>query len=180
MADLITSGLAPGIVMYNLFMETGVKEFNYSIHILKNEFIFSFAPLALVGFLIPLSASIRLAKFNIDNDQRFDFKGLPSPANALFIMALPLLIEHPFFSSLKSLLFSYWTLFILTLISSLLMNLKLPLFSFKIKTLDIKDYRYQIFIIVFSLPAFYFLDWAAVPLIILIYLILNFLKNSIT
>ena len=68
MADLITSGLAPGIVMYNLFMETGVKEFNYTMHILQNEFTFSFAPLALVGFLIPLSASIRLAKFNIDND----------------------------------------------------------------------------------------------------------------
>ena len=180
MADLITSGLAPGIVMHNLFMETGVKEFNYTMHILQNEFTFSFAPLALAGFLIPLSAGIRLAKFNIDNDQRFDFKGLPSPANALFVMAFPLLIEHPFFSSIKPLLLSYWTLFILTLVSSLLMNLRLPLFSFKIKTLNIKDYRYQIFIIISSLPAFYFLDWAAVPLIILIYLILNFLKNSIT
>lgn len=180
MADLITSGLAPGIVMYNLFMETGVKEFNYTMHILQNEFTFSFAPLALVGFLIPLSAGIRLAKFNIDNDQRFDFEGLPSPANALFVMAFPLLIEHPFFSSIKPLLLSYWALFILTLVSSLLMNLRLPLFSFKIKTLNIKEYRYQIFIIISSLPAFYFLDWAAVPLIILIYLILNFLKNSIT
>ena len=121
-----------------------------------------------------------IKKFNIDNDQRFDYKGLPSPANALFVMAFPLLIEHPFFSSIKPLLLSYWALFILTLVSSLLMNLRLPLFSFKIKTLNIKDYRYQIFIIISSLPAFYFLDWAAVPLIILIYLILNFLKNSIT
>ncbi len=180
MADLITSGMTPGIVMYNLFMETGVNEFNYTIYILKNEFTFSFAPLALVGFLIPLAASIRLSKFNIDKDQRFDFKGLPAPANALFIVALPLLIEHPLFSSIKSLLLSYGTLFILTLISSLLMNLRLPLFSFKIKTSNLKDYSYQILIIILSLPAFYFLDWASVPLIILIYLILNFLKNSIT
>ena len=106
MADLITSGLVPGIVMYNLFMEIGVKEFNYEIYVLKSEFTFSFAPLALVGFLIPLAASIRLSKFNIDIDQRFDFKGLPAPANALFIVALPLLIEHPLFSSIKSLLFA--------------------------------------------------------------------------
>ena len=180
MADLITSGMAPGIVMYNLFMETGVNEFNYTIYILKNEFTFSFAPLALVGFLIPLASSIRLAKFNIDKDQRFDFKGLPAPANALFIVALPLLIEHPLFSSIKSLLLSYGTLFIVTLVSSVLMNLRLPLFSFKIRTSSLKDYSYQIFIIISSLPAFYFLGWASVPLIILIYLILNFLKNSIT
>jgi len=92
----------------------------------------------------------------------------------------PLLIEHPLFSSIKSLLLSYGTLFILTLVSSLFMNLRLPLFSFKIRTSSSKDYSYQIFIIISSLPAFYFLGWASVPLIILIYLILNFLKNSIT
>ena len=98
----------------------------------------------------------------------------------LFYKCLPLLIEHPLFSSIKSLLMSYGTLFILTLISSLLMNLRLPLFSFKIKTSSLKDYSYQILIIILSFPAFYFLDWASVPLIILIYLILNFFKNSIT
>ena len=37
MADLITSGMAPGIVMYNLFMETGVNEFNYTIIKIKSQ-----------------------------------------------------------------------------------------------------------------------------------------------
>ena len=180
MADLITFGLVPGIVMYNLFMEIGVKEFNYEIYALKKEFTFSFAPLALVGFLIPLSAGIRLAKYNIDKEQHIDFKGLPAPANALFIVALPLLIEHPSFSAAKPLLLSYKTLLTVTLISSILMNIKLSFFSFKIKTSNIKDYKFQIFLIISSLPAFYFLNWAAVPLLICIYLILNFLKNSIS
>ena len=85
MADLVTSGLVPGIIMYNLFMEVGVRELNFTTHILQSEFTFSFAPMALLGFLIPLSAGIRLARFNIDKEQQYDFKGLPAPANALFI-----------------------------------------------------------------------------------------------
>ena len=105
MADLITSGIVPGIVMYQLFLEIGIREVSYDFLIFQNEFTFSFAPFALVGFLISLGAAIRLSKFNIDTEQRYEFKGLPAPANALFIVALPLLIAHPLlhFSNLFSL-----------------------------------------------------------------------------
>ena len=179
MADLITSGLVPGVVMYNLFLEIGVPQLNITTHILQSEFTFSFAPFALVGFLIPLGAGIRLARFNIDDDQQYEFKGLPAPANALFIVALPLLIEHPFFTSLKPILTSYLTLFIITLMSSILMNVRLPLFSFKIKSFSFNQYRYQTALFALSIPAFYFFNWVAVPVLILIYLILNFIRNSV-
>src|SRR6056300_1774166 len=69
MADLITSGLAPGMVMYKLFLEIGIRELDLSFILLRNEFTFSFAPFALFGFLISLGAAIRLAKFNIDSEQ---------------------------------------------------------------------------------------------------------------
>ena len=179
MADLITSGFVPGMVMYNLFLEIGVRELNFTTNILQSEFTFSFAPYALIGFLIPLAAGIRLARFNIDDDQQYDFKGLPAPANALLIVALPLIIEHPQFISLKPFLKSFPTLVIITLISSLIMNIRLPLFSFKIKSSNVKDYRYQLILFICCFPAFYFFNWVAVPLLILIYLILNFIRNSI-
>ena len=179
MADLITSGFVPGMVMYNLFLEIGVRELNFTTNILQSEFTFSFAPYALIGFLIPLGAGIRLARFNIDDDQQYDFKGLPAPANALLIVALPLIIEHPQFISVKPFLKSFPTLVIITLISSLIMNIRLPLFSFKIKSSNLKDYRYQLILFACCFPAFYFFNWVAVPLLILIYLILNFIRNSI-
>ena len=179
MADLITSGFVPGVVMYKLFLEIGVREVNFTTHILQNDFTFSFAPFALIGFLIPLSAGIRLARFNIDNDQQYDFKGLPAPANALFIVALPLMIEHPQFRSIKPVLTSFSTLFIITLISSFVMNIRFPLFSFKIKSSNLKDYKYQLILFSLCFPAFYIFNWVAVPLVILIYLILNFIRNSI-
>jgi len=180
MADLITSGVVPGVVMYNLFLESGVRELNFSTIILQSEFTFSFAPLALVGFLIPLGAGIRLARFNIDKEQQEEFKGLPAPANALFIVALPLLIEHPIFESLKEVITSYSTLVIITLLSAILMNVRLPLFSFKIKSLSFQEYQFQWILLLLSLPMFYFFNWVAVPLLILIYLILNVIRNSTT
>jgi len=178
MADLITCGLAPGMVMYKMFLEIGLREMDVSFILLRNEFTFSFAPYALVGFLVSLGAGIRLAKFNIDSDQQFDFKGLPTPANALFIVSLPLLIEHPFFSSLRPFLISYPVLMIICFVSVILMNIRLPLFSFKVKTLNIREYGYQSLLMLFVFPFFYFFQWVAVPILIVIYLILNVIRNS--
>ena len=178
MADLITSGLAPGMVMYKLFLEIGIREMDMSFIFLRNEFTFSFAPYALVGFLISLGAAIRLAQFNIDAEQRDEFKGLPAPANALFIVALPLLIEHPFFLSVKPMLATYPALLSICLVSAILMNIRLPLFSFKIKSMRIQDYGYQFVLLLFVFPAFYFFQWVALPLFIIVYLILNVIRNS--
>ena len=178
MADLITSGLAPGMVMYKLFLDIGIREMDVSFVLLRNEFTFSFAPFALLGFIVSLGAAIRLAKFNIDTEQRYEFKGLPAPANALFIVSLPLLIEHPLFSSIKSILATFPALASICLISAILMNIRLPLFSFKIKSLKIQDNGYQLILLFICFPTFYFFQWVAVPLIIIIYLILNVIRNS--
>jgi CDP-diacylglycerol--serine O-phosphatidyltransferase len=178
MADLITSGLAPGMVMYKLFLETGVREIDINFILLRSDFTFSFAPYALIGFLIPLGAGIRLANFNIDTGQRFEFRGLPAPANALFIVSFPLLLEHPLLSGANPFLASYQTLIMICLVSALIMNIRLPLFSFKINSLNFQEYGYQLVLLLFVFPSFYFFQWVAVPLLIIIYLILNVIRNS--
>lgn len=178
MADLITSGLAPGMVMYKLFLEIGIRELDLSFILLRNEFTFSFAPFALFGFLISLGAAIRLAKFNIDSEQQYDFKGLPAPANALFIVALPLLLEHPMFLNVKPFLATFPALMVICLLSAILMNIRLPLFSFKIKSSSIRENGYQLALLAICFPAFYFFQWVAVPLLIVVYLILNIIRNS--
>ena len=180
MADLITSGLAPAMVMYKLFLEVGVREIDFSFRLLRNEFHFTIAPFALVGFIIALGAAIRLAKFNIDSEQREEFKGMPAPANALFIVALPLLFEHPLFVTIKPFFANYTALFIISLVSVLLMNIRLPLFSFKITSFNLKQYGYQFVFLLLVFPVFYFFRWVAVPIMILFYLLLNVIRNSLS
>lgn len=76
LADMVTSGVVPGYVMY--LMLAGLTENPY---------------LPFVGFAITLGACYRLANFNIDTRQSDSFIGLPTPANALFFLSLPLVPE---------------------------------------------------------------------------------------
>ena len=50
MADLITCGMVPGIVMYNLLARTDLQGRNFIFKIFENEFNVSFVPLGFAGF----------------------------------------------------------------------------------------------------------------------------------
>ena len=96
LADMITCGLVPGIVMFQLLgmSQTGgwnIDEFNPALREgpLGWESMFPF-----IGFLITLASAYRLARFNIDEDQVTSFIGLPTPANALLIISFPLILLY--------------------------------------------------------------------------------------
>ena len=75
MADLITSGIAPGVLMYQMFLLSGVKQLDYTINLIPNfSMTFALAPVALFGFGITLGAAFRLARFNLMGEN-FPFKG---------------------------------------------------------------------------------------------------------
>ena len=77
LADMVTSGVVPGYVMFKLMQNSdafGTESY-----------------LPYLGFIITLGACYRLAKFNIDERQSDSFIGLPTPANALFFTSLPLI-----------------------------------------------------------------------------------------
>lgn len=177
MADLITSGLVPGIVMYKLFLQVGIKEMDFSLNIINVDFIFSFSLLAMIGFMITLSSAIRLTRFNLDISQKDEFNGLPAPANALFIVSLPILFDHPFFDSIKPFVFSFPALLIITLLSSILMNLRFRLFTFKLNSFKINENLYQITFFIVGVILFYFLNWISIPILIISYIIVNIFRN---
>jgi CDP-diacylglycerol--serine O-phosphatidyltransferase len=118
LADMVTSGVVPGFVMWCLFSNKNYSTFNY---------------LPYVGFIITLGACYRLAKFNIDERQSDSFIGLPTPANALFITSLPLIIVNFSNTIVAEYLSNYWVLLTVTFLSTYIMNAEIPLFSLKIK-----------------------------------------------
>ena len=70
LADLITSGLAPGVLMYQLFVISGVKSVDYTFTLIPDfAFVFSIAPMAILGYSITVGAAFRLAKFNLITDE---------------------------------------------------------------------------------------------------------------
>lgn len=179
LADMVTSGVVPGFVMYQMLRMKPINPSN-ELHdfaqYTANDTNFN---VVFLGFIITLGACYRLAKFNIDTRQSDSFIGLPTPANALFITSLPLVISmHPnaFFTEYLS---NQWVLIGLTLLSAYIMNAEIPLFSLKIKNFSVAKYKLQIFFLAISVLMLIFLQILAVPLIIFLYVLLSVLDNQL-
>ncbi len=110
LADLITFGVAPAFLYFNIMTHT----------------IWSVIFLA----ALPVGAAIRLARFNLSTDQTVVFKGLPSPANGLFFCTFPLLIQKDIITFEYN-SFTLGILYAFPLLFAILMNMGVPLFSLK-------------------------------------------------
>lgn len=183
LADMVTSGLVPGIVMFKLIsMSVNPPEAVFNQEWTTN-FQFStvyIAPIALFGLCITLASAYRLAKFNIDEDQQSYFKGLPTPANTLLIISLPLIVEFQNSAMFNSLISNQWFLIGLTIVSCYLLNSNIKLFALKFKNFGIKDNIYRYVLIISSILLMLVFRFVAIPLIIVFYIVLSVLKNLST
>ncbi|MDC0479091.1 CDP-alcohol phosphatidyltransferase family protein [Flavobacteriaceae bacterium] len=177
MADLVTCGVAPGIILAQLFVMAGNKPLEI-ITVWPFNTVVEFIPWVFIGFLIPLGAAFRLARFNIEGSSKNHFIGLPTPAMAMFFGALPLLVKHPDFSFLKPVIISNSGLIFLTLIFVILMNANFDLFSFKSLKTGRLDSILRLLLLIFALVLIYFFGLGGISLGVLIYLVLNLINNS--
>lgn len=89
LSDLVTFGAAPAFMLLYILQKHYGSVAEDSIATIWPIFI---------PFVLVLFSALRLAKFNVDDAQTFDFKGLPTPANALFQVSFALLlVENPNF-----------------------------------------------------------------------------------
>jgi CDP-diacylglycerol--serine O-phosphatidyltransferase len=101
-----------------------------------------------------MGSCYRLAVFNIDTRQTNSFIGLPTPANALFILSLPLVLKYSDSLIVLEILTNQWVLLIITLFSAYILNAEIPLFSL-IKKFNFKDNALQISFCCFLVVVFF-------------------------
>ena len=171
MADLITSGLAPSFILFKLI---NINEKNQTI----GEFTWElpFFSISLIAFLIVIFAAVRLANFNIDKNQKDSFIGLPTPMTAIFIASLPL-IESSIFSSIYN---NTYSLCIISIALSILMISKINLFSIKLNFKENISSQLNIIrlcMLISSLILLFFFNLAAIPFIVVLYIILSIINN---
>jgi len=176
MADMVTSGVVPGLVMYKMFAD--IQE-NQEMYNLTEETWFMGA-VPYIGFLITLGSAYRLAKFNIDTRQTDSFIGLPTPANALFILSLPMILFQNQFEWVSAIISNPYFLVVLSVLSAYILNAEIPLFSLKIKNFTFKKYKLQVSFLVVSVLLLFLLQYLAIPLIILLYIFLSILVKPKT
>tara|TARA_R110000868_G_scaffold49156_1_gene158638 strand:+ start:222 stop:1052 length:831 start_codon:yes stop_codon:yes gene_type:complete len=181
LADMVTSGVVPGIIMFKLLslaidkpeISTLSNDWNSVIHF--QGITFSIIPF--LGLFITLASAYRLAKFNIDEDQQSYFKGLPTPANTLLIISLPLIIEFQNSDLMNAMILNKWVLIILTLLSCYLLNSNIKLFALKIKEWGFKENASRYVFIMLCIVLLILLQFAAIPIIILLYLAMSLLDS---
>lgn len=167
LADMVTSGLVPGLVIYKLLEISDLSWGEINI-------------IPYLGLAITLASAYRLAKFNLDEEQQTYFKGLPTPANTLLIISLPLILEFQNNDLINSIILNQWFLIVLTILSCYLLNSNIKLFALKFKNYSFKGNATRYIFILLCIVLLIVLQFAAIPLIILLYIIMSALDNLST
>jgi CDP-diacylglycerol--serine O-phosphatidyltransferase len=163
LADMVTFGLLPSIIIYQLLMQ--------SIPDLMNMWKANGA------FLIAIFSAIRLAKFNNDPRQSDSFIGVPTPANALLIASLPVIIFQD--ESWKPLIVNTTNLMILTVVMSYLLVAEIKLLALKFKSFGWQGNEIRYFFIIVTVLLLAFFKILAIPLILIVYIGLSVTANLV-
>ena len=157
LADMVTFGALPATIVFQLCWFQGLGTLSYG------------------AFLIAVLAALRLANFNIDTRQSDSFIGLPVPANTLLIAAFPLMERYqPQYDA-------FWkndaVLGILIAFAFVMVS-EIPLFALKFKSFGWAENRAKYAFLIASALLLLFLQFAGIPIIILLYIIVSLLLKS--
>ncbi len=182
LADVITSGLVPGVVMFQLLNMSQSGGWNLAFGHEVTESMAWYGgkinTISFLGFAITLASAYRLAKFNVDENQVSSFVGLPTPANALMILSLPLILMYHNNEFLSGIILNHWFLVGLTALSAYLLNSPIKLFALKFKNWSFKENGVRYLFLIGSLIMLLTLKFLAIPVIILFYILASLLVPS--
>lgn len=169
LADMVSFGVLPGVIMFQLMRQSAIADPDTSL--LEVE-VFPFS-----AFIIVVFSALRLAKFNIDTRQTSSFIGLPTPANTLFVSSLPLILAADKYN-LGRYFMNQYVLLGLSVVLCYMLVAEIPLFALKFKNLSWRENSVRFIFLILSIPLLLILKFAAIPIIILLYVLLSVVYKS--
>ena len=160
LADMVSFGLVPGSVVFHLLEEGTLNQYSF------------------MALLIPIFSAYRLAKFNVDENQNENFIGLPTPANCLVFVSIPLITTFNSESIIAYLVVIPEILLIITVLMSLALVSRINIFSLKFKNFKLQDNKFRFFLITMSIILLTWLEFSAIPIIILLYILISMVKRT--
>lgn len=167
LADMVSFGLVPGLVMFNAFANNGNELFGITLPFELKYF----------GLFITLFSCLRLAIFNLDEEQTYYFKGLNTPSNTILIFGILYFLgesSNQFISGFN-INFSNEFLFIFTILSSWLLISPIKMIAMKFKSKKLEDNYPKVFLVIGSLLIMAIFRLAGIPLVILYYILISIL-----
>ncbi|QTV05442.1 CDP-alcohol phosphatidyltransferase family protein [Faecalibacter bovis] len=172
LADCISFGMVPGLMLFAMLNNLS------SDFIFENENL-NISALSLIALLVPAFSALRLAKFNLDEDQTTYFKGLATPSNTLFIFSIFSLYYTN--GKIISPEIDTYLLIAISIVFSILLIVDLPLFAFKFKGFGWQENNYKYIFLIITIALLALFQISAIPFVILLYVIISILfRKKIT
>lgn len=166
LADVVSFGVAPGLIIYQ-FLRLSYAQQMGGLDI---------STLYLMpAFIVPCAGAYRLARFNIDTEQGYGFKGVPIPAAGIWIASFPLVYWFAKDVWVVALLRNTWFWYAVIIVASYLMVSTLPMMALKFKQFTLKALLPFIILAVITLGGAVLFGWMAVTLSFIGYTILSLL-----
>ena len=164
LADVVSFGVAPGMIIYQfLRLSYAQQPDGLDVSVLW----------LMPAFLLPCAGAYRLARFNIDTEQGYGFKGVPIPAVGLLIASFPLVYWYNNQAWAIALLTNKWFLYALIFIVSYLMVSTLPMLALKFKNASFKGFLPFIVMAIVATISAVVIKWMAVPVTFAAYIIIS-------
>ena len=166
LADMVSFGLLPGITMFK------------ALEGFDNQFMDFSLPFQLkyLGLFVTLFSCLRLAIFNLDEEQTYYFKGLNTPSTTilLFGMYYAFLETNTFWRVFENPLF----LLGLIAVSCWLLVSPIKMIAMKFKSMQLKDNYPKIVLLIGAILLVSILGLAGIPLVIVFYIITSLIFQN--
>ena len=170
LADVVSFGVAPGVILYQLLRMSLLREENG---------IDAGIGWLLPAFILSCASAYRLAKFNLDTSQHYGFKGVPTPAVGLLVASFPLMLHYGgSLVNINQWLINKWVLYCLIIVLSWLMVSNLPIMAMKFIDYTFKKNIPKVILLAIALLAIPLLKWLAIPVLFIAYIILSLLLKN--
>lgn len=161
LADMVSFGFLPGVAMYKMLEPFGNELFGFNLPF----------ELKYLGFFITLFSCLRLAIFNLDEEQKYYFKGLNTPSNTILIFGLFYAYKEK--GNFAFLFENELYLLILTALLSWLLVSPVKMIAMKFRSMKIQDNIPKITLLIGAVAMLAIFNIAGIPLIIIWYIVVS-------
>jgi len=158
LADMISFGLIPGLTMFVALTQNNFSEIPWYYYL---------------GFVITLFSCLRLAIFNLDEDQKYYFKGLNTPSNTILIFGLFYAFKET--QSFSFLFENEIYLLILSAVSSWLLISPVKMIAMKFKSMKLQDNYPKLALLIGAILILIIFKTVGIPIVILYYILISIL-----
>jgi len=178
LADVVSFGVAPSVILFNWIILVLTKLSDQSTFEMVSATL-SQDILLFSSILFVAGAAIRLARFNASDAGKNGFRGLPTPAAAMVVASIWLILGSTESEAVRALVLNLYFVLALILILSFLMVSTIPMISLKFNGYSVNENFIQYTLIAAALILIVIFRVEGILFSLLLYLILSLINGFI-